>query len=718
MAGAILTPLLARLNPRLRDYSAVGFSLVAAILAAIMIPDVLVHGTISDQVEWLKLPLPSGSLKAGVLVDPLSVLMANIVAWISFLIMVYSLGYMKGERALTRYWFFMNFFIGNMLLLVLSDNFLQMFFGWEGVGLCSYGLIGFWNSDEKKYWVGTPPDDYPPSYAGMKAFITTRIGDVCLLIAIFIIYSYAHTFSFLELQNNSEWMYVLARSGLMVPVAILLFFGPVGKSAQFPLHEWLPEAMAGPTAVSALIHAATLVKAGVYLVARVFPLFVSHLDVAGAQEFFITVAWIGGITALLAASQAVVAREIKKVLAYSTISQIGYMMLALGVAGFAVDFTSGYVAGVFHLVNHAVFKATLFLAAGSLIHACETKYMDEMGGLRKLMPITFLCMVVGALSLSGVPPLSGFWSKDAILVSCLKAGQYPLFILAAITAAITFFYSLRMVGITFLKHRSKHLEELEHEGIHVHEAPKVMYAPYLILALVTVAIGVSGPIFEEHLHAFFEPVFHTVKPQIHAALAVTAFPSEEASSLNLIALITSALALLIGGLPAYYLYITQKVSPARLVEKHSWLQRFQILLWKRLYINSFYNRVFVYGLIEFSQRIFKNLEVKVIDRISFVVRDRVMGLSLWSLKAIELGIIDRISFVVRDRVMGLSLWSLRAIELGIIDRINYVVSTLIVRFSGWFRRTQTGLLPINMLAVELSLLALLISMTLMVLMGW
>jgi NADH-quinone oxidoreductase subunit L len=692
MIGALLTPLLARISPRVRDYSAVAFSFLAAILATSLIPIAINYGSLDQQVEWIGLPAPFKALKAGILVDPLSVLLANIVAWISFLIMVYSLGYMKGEPSLTRYWFFMNFFIGNMLLLVLSDNFLQMFFGWEGVGLCSYGLIGFWHSDEKKYWVGTPPEEYPPSHAGMKAFVTTRIGDVCLLIAIFIIYSYAGSFGFLDLQQSSEWVYELGKEGLLAPVAILLFFGPVGKSAQFPLHEWLPEAMAGPTSVSALIHAATMVKAGVYLVARVLPIFISHLGIPGAQQFFFTVAWIGGITAFLAALQAIVAREIKKVLAYSTISQIGYMMLALGIAGFMEDFASAYVAGVFHLLSHAIFKATMFLAAGSIIHVCETKYMDEMGGLRKTMPITFLCMLLGALSLSGFPPLSGFWSKDAILVAILEAGQYPLFILAAITASITFFYSLRMIGLTFLGHESEHLKELEHEGAHIHEAPKVMYIPYLILAMATVFIGILGPFFEEYLHVFFEPILHKLEngASLHASMPLEAPLTHGALSPSIIALATSAIALLAGGIPAYWLYIARRASPKLIVERHGWLRGLQTLLWKRFYLNALYYRIFVYGLIDFSRGLFSVL---------------------------ELGIIDRISYAVRGFVMHLSLWSHKAIELGIIDRINYGVSALFTTISGWLRRAQTGILSFNMLEVQFGLLALIILIALRILLG-
>ncbi|MEM0212493.1 MAG: NADH-quinone oxidoreductase subunit L, partial [Candidatus Methanomethylicia archaeon] len=442
--GALLTPLIARLGDRIRDISAVFFSFLAALMATVNFSYVMSGGMYIPGVGYVKVPIdwrfkwfivPGFHLDVGVLLDPLSALMGVIVAWISFLIMIYSLGYMHGEEGLTRYWFFMNFFIGNMLLLVMSDNILQMLFGWEGVGLCSYQLIGFYYSDEKKRWIG----NVPPSHAGMKAFITTKIGDISLMIASFIIFTISGTFNFLDLQANYEWIIELAKMGLIIPVVLLFFGGPIGKSAQFPLHEWLPEAMAGPTSVSALIHAATMVKAGVYLVARMVPIFygsfthaiahvhglaIENLILQARNSFFLTVAWIGAFTAFLAATQAMVSRELKKVLAYSTISQIGYMMLGLGAGGLMENVAIGFVAGVFHLASHAIFKALLFMAAGAVIHACESTDMFNMGGIRRDMPITFVCMLIGALSLSGIPPLSGFWSKEAVFTACLVSGQY------------------------------------------------------------------------------------------------------------------------------------------------------------------------------------------------------------------------------------------------------------------------------------------------------
>ena len=331
--GAILTPVLAKVGARARDYGAVFFSFLSACMAVSLLPYLLEPRLHHNQVVWVSVPGSTilSELKAGVMVDPLSVIMVNVVAVISFLIMVYSLGYMRGDPSLTRYWFFMNLFIGNMLLLVFSDNLVQMLFGWEGVGLCSYALIGFWYRDSKedwlKCWVGESKEAYPPSHCGLKAFVTTRVGDVSLLIGALIILAFAGTLNFVELQEGAIRSVPL---WALVPAAILLLGGPVGKSAQLPLMEWLPDAMAGPTTVSALIHAATMVKAGVYLVGRVFPILYIATWYAGTPNelinFFYVVAWIGALTAFVSGTQAMSSSEIKKVLAYSTVSQLGYML--------------------------------------------------------------------------------------------------------------------------------------------------------------------------------------------------------------------------------------------------------------------------------------------------------------------------------------------------------------------------------------------------------
>src|SRR5574339_8158 len=388
--GAALIPAIAKKsNHKITNYSAVGFALISALFAATLIPMVQ-SGETHSQISWIS----ALNIKAGVLADPLSIIMTNLVAWVSFLIIVYSVGYMHGDKDITRYWFWMLFFIGSMQLIVLSDNFLQLFFGWEGVGLASYALISFWYQDKKKDHVGTEGytalgvlQYYSPTHAGMKAFIMTKVGDIMMLAGMFLIFAFAGTFGFRELTHDTAWATAMSAQGLLVPAAVLLFGGAIGKSAQFPLNEWLLEAMTGPTAVSALIHAATMVKAGVFLVARIGPLFFALATIGAfdVQDFFEIVAWVGAITAFLLATQALVNPEIKKVLAYSTGSQIGLMMMGLGIAGLSLNFVDGYTAGFFHLMSHALFKASLFIGAGALLHAVGSRFITDMGVIRSRM---------------------------------------------------------------------------------------------------------------------------------------------------------------------------------------------------------------------------------------------------------------------------------------------------------------------------------------------
>src|SRR5919106_708761 len=464
--GAAIIAAVARAGHSARDYTAVGFALASAISAATLMPLALEGAEVHSQIPWIS----SLSLEAGVLADPLTIVMANLVAWISFLIIVYSTGYMHGDKDLTRYWFFMLFFIGSMQLIVLSDNLLMVFFGWEGVGLASYALIGFWYYDRKKDFVGVQghiaggiPMWTSPTHAGMKAFLMTRAGDVMMLAGMFLIFAYAGTFGFKELAADPAWATAMSQQNLLVPAAILLFGGAVGKSAQFPLNEWLLEAMTGPTAVSALIHAATMVKAGVFLVARIGPLFFA-LAAFGMTQFFEVVAWVGAITAFLLASQALVNPEIKKVLAYSTGSQIGYMMMGLGIAGLSTQFVDGYTAGFFHLMSHALFKASLFMGAGALLHGAGSRFMNDMGGLKGHMKKTYVFMLLASLSLAGAPLFtSGFWSKDAIFASVLESGytfSTPLFMIAVVVAVMTAFYTFRMIGMAFFGKKSRHIEEM------------------------------------------------------------------------------------------------------------------------------------------------------------------------------------------------------------------------------------------------------------------
>ena len=630
LIGALLTPLLARLGEKIRDYGAVAFSFLGMLMALNLLPLLFeeVRWPLTSQVSWLLIPGAPilSEVKAGILLDPLSIIMASIVAVVSFLIMVYSIGYMRGDPGLTRYWFFMNFFIANMLLLVLSDNLILMLVGWEGVGLCSYALIGYWYQDSREgwlhYWVGEPPEAYPPSHCGMKAFLVTRFGDLLMIAGILIVASLTKTVSFADLMSvgasapaNLSWL---------LPIALILILaGAVGKSAQLPLMEWLPDAMAGPSSVSALIHAATMVKAGVYLVARIFPIALSWSEVIPSTlSFFYVVMWIGALTAFIAASQAVASTELKKVLAYSTVSQIGYMMMALGAAGLTANIIEGYVGSLFHLLNHAVFKAALFLAAGSIIHACGSRFLRDMGGLRRYMPITFYSMLFAALALMGLPPFGGFWSKDLVLSAALSSGEYLAFTLGLITAILTAFYSIRIIGLVF--YGSSQAEE-KHEA---HEAPKVMWAPYLILALLSLLIGLAAPALEHNLKELFAGYLLSHK-----------LPAHEAAGLQLLVPIASIIALAAGAFPAYLLYVRRTRNPEEIVSRHDYLKSLRNLLLRRYYINAFYYKALAYPSIKLGQLLFSGFEVKIIDGLNYALSLGARKLSSW-VRRIHTGILN------------------------------------------------------------------------------
>ena len=632
--GAATIAAAARAGIRVRDYTAVGLALASAVSATTLMPLAFSGSAVHSQMNWI----PILNLKAGVLADPLSVIMANLVAWISFLIIVYSVGYMHGERDLTRYWFFMLFFIGSMQLVVLSDNLLMLFFGWEGVGLASYALIGFWYYDKKKDFVGKEGHFawgiamwVSPSHAGVKAFLMTKAGDAMMLAGMFLIFIYSGTFGFRELIQNQTWAMQMAHQNLLVPAAVLLFGGAIGKSAQFPFNEWLLEAMTGPASVSALIHAATMVKAGVFLVARIAPLFFA-VAAFGMAQFFEVVAWVGAFTAFLLASQAIANPEIKKVLAYSTGSQIGYMMMGIGIAGLSTNFADGYTAGFFQLISHAMFKAALFMGAGALLHAVGSRFMTDMGGMRKYMRKTYIFMLIAALSLAAAPLVTlGFWSKDAIFSAVLESGyihSVPLFILATVVAIMTAFYTFRMIGMSFFGKESEHLEQLEKDGHRPHEVRPIVWVPFAILAVATVAFGVFGFAFgaqlqhiltgylvnyfgitpQKQMHLLENPTTttHLVQPHAQAKLFL---------GLNPLAALASVGAFAIGGFLGYMFYIGRKVNP-EIISRNlvtRWIWKF---LYDRWYLNSAIYWGTAIGPLAIYRGTWKHFEIAVIEGIN------------------------------------------------------------------------------------------------------
>ena len=415
--------------------------------------------------KWLPFT-ESLSIDMGILLDPISVMMLVVISTVSLLVHIYSFGYMKGERGFQRYYAFLSLFTMSMLGLVVATNIFQMYLFWELVGVSSYLLIGFYY---------TKPAAIA---ASKKAFIVTRFADLGFLIGILVYGYYAGTYTF----SPNEM--ALAKGGAaMIPLALgLMFIGGAGKSAMFPLHIWLPDAMEGPTPVSALIHAATMVVAGVYLVARMFPLFIEY-----APSVLHIVAYVGAFTAFYAASVACVQSDIKRVLAFSTISQIGFMMVALGVCTSADPHEGGlgYMAGMFHLFTHAMFKALLFLGAGSIIHAVHSNEMSAMGGLRKYMPITHITFLIACLAIAGIPPFSGFFSKDEILTACFQFSPIMGWIMTVI-AGMTAFYMFRLYYGIFWGTENKEL----HAHHTPHEAPAAMTFPLVFLSIVTVGVGV------------------------------------------------------------------------------------------------------------------------------------------------------------------------------------------------------------------------------------
>jgi NADH-quinone oxidoreductase subunit L len=491
--------------------------------------------------------------------DGLTAIMLVTITFVGSLIVIYSVGYMHGDPGYPRFFAEMSLFLASMTGLVLADNFLLLYGFWEGVGLCSYLLIGFWFAKPSA------------ALAARKAFLVTRLGDVGFFVGILLMWGFfrdnqgnlLHSLDFETLFSNAG----VQDDRLLLAVCLLLFCGAAGKSAQFPLHVWLPDAMEGPTPVSALIHAATMVTAGVYLVARALPLFFL------APEAQLVVAVIGGFTALLAALIALTQTDLKRVLAYSTISQLGYMFLALG-SGIGPLAILAVTAGIFHLFTHAFFKALLFLSSGSVMHAMGGVIdMRRFGGLRKVMPTTHWTFLCGAAALAGFPLLSGFWSKDEILAADFEAGArslYPavytaLFYVAEFTAGLTAFYTFRAYFLTFWGE-----ERIPPEaGHHAHESPPVMTVPLMILAAGAVGIGfVVGPLtgWFPHLleHEWLLPLFHIHEGARHPGTA--ALETHAQHGVNWTVMLVSSAVALAGILLAYWMYVARKDIPEKLAQ--------------------------------------------------------------------------------------------------------------------------------------------------------
>ncbi|WP_022824383.1 NADH-quinone oxidoreductase subunit L [Hymenobacter norwichensis] len=513
-------------------------------------------------------------------IDQLSLIMLLLVTGVGFLIHVYSIGYMHHDENVGKFFSFLNLFVFSMLVLVLGANFVILFIGWEGVGLCSYLLIGFWNKNTSY------------NNAAKKAFIINRVGDLGFLLGIFLIYLTFDSVQYAEVFQKASAMQI----GTMTVTAItlLLFVGAMGKSAQLPLYTWLPDAMAGPTPVSALIHAATMVTAGIYMILRANVLFTL------APHTLEVIAIIGAATALFAATIGLAQNDIKKVLAYSTVSQLGYMFLALGVMG--------YSTSLFHVLTHAFFKALMFLGAGSVIHAMSNEQdMRRMGGLRKALPITFITFLIGCLAIAGIPPFSGFFSKDEILLHAFEHSKV-LYAVGLFTAFLTAFYMFRLLFLTFFG-EFRGTEEQKH---HLHESPASMTLPLVVLAILAAVGGfMNAPFFlgEDHAYLanYLAPLFTYSQRLNPAAFTVHA---DHATELMLIGLSVGAGVL--GIVLAYVQYVSRGVRPA---EEEAQRSAPENLVYHKYYIDELYNALFVRPTMWLSKGLHRYVEQGVIDPI-------------------------------------------------------------------------------------------------------
>jgi len=534
--------------------------------------------------HWIR----SGSFSAdfALYLDQLSLVMLLVVTGVGFLIHIYSVGYMWDDPSYYRFFTYLNLFMFFMLTLVLANNYLLMFIGWEGVGLASYLLIGFWFTKDSA------------ASAGKKAFIVNRIGDFGFLIGLFLIIQHFGSLNFTQVFAQVQPLAPeTAAAGLLTAIGILLMVGACGKSAQIPLYVWLPDAMEGPTPVSALIHAATMVTAGVYMVSR------SHVIFERAPMALTVVAVIGTLTALFAATIGITQTDIKKVLAYSTVSQLGYMFLACGVGAFS--------AGIFHLMTHAFFKGLLFLAAGSVIHAVGGEQdMRKMGGLKTYIPITFTTMLIATLAIAGIPPLAGFWSKDEILWKAYQA-SWVYWLIGAITALITSFYMFRLLFMTFWgDYKGIQVDDHGHahsthgDGDHghgaPHESPMVMLVPLMILAALSLVGGFVG--YHNGFEHFLAPVFGSEFPQTM---------TEGSGNTEWLLMGISVLFSFTGLILAYILYVSKPELPQRIANS---LNGFYTAVVNKYYVDELYAKLFVKPLVEGSTNIlWQGVDRKVID---------------------------------------------------------------------------------------------------------
>ncbi|MCB0361626.1 MAG: NADH-quinone oxidoreductase subunit L [Bdellovibrionales bacterium] len=572
--------------------------------------------------EWLS--LGEFKVQAGFLIDQVSAIMVLVITGVGFLIHVFSVGYMSHDERPAKYFAYLNFFLFNMLLLVLGDNLLVMFVGWEGVGLCSYLLIGFWFRDSEK------------AAAGMKAFITNRIGDAGFLLGIFLIFATFGTVNFTQLISRLPEIAEVGWTGPITLACLFLFIGATGKSAQIPLYVWLPDAMAGPTPVSALIHAATMVTAGVYMMVRLSSLYVL------APSAMLVVAIVGALTAFFAATIGMTQWDIKKVLAYSTVSQLGYMVLAVGVGAFG--------PAMFHLMTHAFFKALMFLGSGSVIHSMHGEQdMRKMGGLRNHMPITYWTFMVGWLAIIGIPPFAGFFSKDEILWRAFNFPQVgPLFwLMGLLGAAVTAFYMTRLMALVFWG------KERFGTQVHPHESPLSMTLPLFVLGFFSIVGGWVGiphilsEVLPGHLPNFLE---HWLEP----LMAKMPHPIHGSSVLE-----WSLMGISVGiaGLAAWFAYDTYLLHPDRPARITKKIAPLYGLVAAKYRVDEFYFEKFIHPLVNLSKGLWVYIDANFIDRITYWVGDFVKS-SGSGIRSIQNGNLQQYALLIAIGLISLMIFAL------------------------------------------------------------
>ncbi len=597
LIGMILNGLFSRRFPeKLVGWFAslmIGASFAVAIAVTLQLAGMDPHHRVVEVEIFRWITVGGLKLDFAFLIDPLTCVMILVVTGVSFLIHIYSIGYMHGDSRFRLYFVYLNLFVFFMLVLVLGNNFPVMFIGWEGVGLCSYLLIGHWWEDQAK------------ATAGMKAFVVNRIGDFGMLVAMFLLFHHFGNLTFVEVfpAAAEKWGHHPDAAPIVI-ITLMLLLGAAGKSAQIPLYVWLPDAMAGPTPVSALIHAATMVTAGVYMIARTSVLFML------APSSMTVVAIIGGLTAIFAATIGIKQFDIKKVLAYSTVSQLGYMVMACGVASFG--------AGIFHLVTHAFFKALLFLGSGAVIqsmhgalqhaddHHSDPQDIRNMGGLKKFIPVTYVTFFIATLAITGIPGFSGFFSKDEILASAFASGAagYIPYALGLLAAVITAFYMFRLLYLTFFgEYRGP---EGSQDGLR--ESPPAMTVPLMILAFLAVVGGYIGlpVVLGENLnlfHKWLEPVFEPA----YAAVQYHPHHLNQAAEWTLIGV--SVAAALVGIAIAYAVYIRKRMT----AKPDEYQRGIQLVLWRKYFVDEFYAATIVRPFISLCKGSWKYFDDGVID---------------------------------------------------------------------------------------------------------